>query len=119
MFLIYCVVMCIVVIVGVDDEELERLRKDMVDGGKLKLRKNNMQKEGVSRTERGHGMVMEDKPEFVQSVPLSKQLVAANTDEFVAVNNPVERFSKSCVVQPETLPEFASIDRHNIISVAG
>ena len=123
--LYYCVVMCIVVIVGIDDEELERLRKDMIDGGKLKLRKNNIQKEGfrespgMSRTERGRGMVMESRPEFVQSVPLSKQLVAANTDDFVVVNNPVERFSKSCVVQPETLPEFASIDRHNIISVAG
>ena len=104
---------------------MERLRKDMVDGGKLKLRKNNIEKEGIrgspgmSRAERGHGMVMEDKLEFVQSVPLSKQLVAANKDDFVVVNSPVEKFSKSCVVQPETLPQFASIDRHNIVSVAG
>ena len=109
----------------VDDEELERLRKDMVNGGKLKLRRSNIEKEsirgspGMSRAERGHGMVMENKLEFVQSAPLSKQLVATNTDDIVVVNSPVEKFSKSCVVQPETLPEFASIDRHNIVSVAG
>lgn len=109
----------------VDDEELERLRKDMIDGGKLKLRKNNMQKEGIrgspgmGRAEKGHGMVMDNKPEFVHSMPLAKQLVATIDDEFVMVNNTAEKLSKSCVVQPETPPEFALIDRHNIISVAG
>ena len=97
----------------------------MIDGGKLKLRKNNVQKEGMrgspgmNRAEKGHGIVMEDKPEFVQSVPLAKQLIAANTDDFVMVNKPVEKFTRSCVVQPVTPTEFASIDRHNIVSVAG
>ena len=113
------------VITEIDDEELERLRKDMIDGGKLKLRKSNMEKEairgspGMGRTERGHGMVMDDRKEFVHSMPLAKQLSAANDDDLVMANRPVENFSKSCVVQPETPPEFALIDRHNIISVAG
>lgn len=101
-----------------DDEELERLKKDVIDSGKLKLRKHNMQNEvvrgspGMGRTERGHGMVMDNKPEFLHSMP-------ANRDDFVMVNDPVEKFSKSCIVQQETPPEFALIDRHNIISVAG
>ena len=97
----------------------------MIDGGKLKLRKSNVQKEGMkgspgmNRAERGHGMIMDDKPEFVQSVPLSKQLIASNTDDFIVVNKPVEKFSRSCVVQPVTPTEYVSIDRHNIVSVAG
>ena len=110
-------------IVSTDDEELEGLKKDMIDGRKLKLRKSNMEKEGIkriSRSERGHGMVMDDKPEFVHSMPLAKQLLATTTDDNIgATNNPVEKFSKSCIVQADTPPEFALIERHNIVSVAG
>ena len=107
---------------SIDDEELEGLKKDMIDGGKLKLRKSNMEKEGIkgmSRAERGHGMVMDSKPEFVHSMPLAKQLMATTDDNIGAANNPVEKFSKSCVVQADIPPEFALVEKHNIISVAG
>jgi len=107
-----------------DDEELERLRKDTVDGGKLKLRKSNMKKEGVGgspgmgRVEKGHGIIMDDKPDFIQSMPLSKQLVATSSD-LPIVNKSTDAFSKSCVAQMEAPPEFALIEKHNIVSVAG
>ena len=64
----------------------------------------------VGRAERGHGMVMDDKPEFLHSMPASN---------FGVVDNPAEKFSKSCAVQMVTPPEYALIDKHNIISVAG
>ena len=81
-----------------------------------------MEKEGLkgmNRAERGHGMVMDSKPEFVHSMPLAKQLMASVDDNAGAASNPVEKFSKSCVVQPDIPPEFALVERHNIISVAG
>ena len=102
----------------IDDDELEKLRKETVDGGRLKLRKHAQHdgdSPGMGRSERGRGVVMTNAPEFLQSMPVPTQPSA----DLVATKNPLDKFSQSCVLQTETPPEYALIERHNIVSIAG
>ena len=69
----------------------------------------------MGRSERGRGVVMTSTPEFLWSMPLPTQPSA----DLVATKNPPDKFSQSCAPQTETPPEYALIERHNIVSVAG
>jgi len=105
---------------AIDDDELEKLRKETVDGGRLKLRKHaqhdgRKDSPGMGRIERGRGVVMSNAPEFLRSMPLPTQPSA----DLVATKNPLDNFSQSCALQTETPPEYALIERHNIVSIAG
>jgi len=103
-----------------DDAELEKLRKETVDGGKLKLRKHahhdgGKDSPGMGRAERGRGIVMPSTPELLRSMPVSTQ----PTNDLVFTKNPLDKFSQSCALQTETPPEYSLIERHNIVSIAG
>ncbi|XP_065909987.1 rho GTPase-activating protein 1-like [Dysidea avara] len=111
---------CPIDIIDIYDVELEKLRKETVDGGRLKLRKHaqhdgGKDSPGMGRSERGRGVVMTSTPEFLWSMPLPTQPSA----DLVATKNPPDKFSQSCAPQTETPPEYALIERHNIVSVAG